>query len=327
MRPEVNSYLDEVRSHLHLDSRTERRVINELSTHFEEKVGDLELQGVEEDDAVRDALKSFGEARSIARLMYEAHSKGTWTEALIGCQPHLIVAALFATHVWRHPLLLGTAFAAIVVIALLGWRSGGTSWMYSWIGYAVLPLLVASYLSMDPVARTVSFYISGHGAPAPVLQIVIRAILYVFTLWLIASTAVTVARRDWILLSLMLLPLPVLGLWIVTVTQSAGVLVDVLHSIESKFSRWDTAMGYFFAALGITTALFVRVRQRALKVGTVIVVGIVGSAAAVHSFWGALGLFRLLAVSLCLLLFLTVPLLLRAMLGHEEQPKEPLPSS
>jgi len=327
MRPEVRRYLDEVRSHLHLDPRTERRVINELSTHFEEKVGDLELQGVPEDDAVLDALKSFGESRSIARLMYEAHSRGSWTEALIGCQPHLIVAALFATHVWRHPLLLGTAFAAIVIIALLGWRSGGTSWMYSWIGYAVLPLLVASYLSMDPVARTVSFYISGHGAPAPVLQLAIRAILYVFTLWLIASTAVTVARRDWILLSLMLLPLPVLGLWTVTVTQSAGVLVDVLHSIESRFSRWDSAMGYFFAALGITTALFVRVRQRALKVGTVIIVGIVGSAAALRSLWGDLGLFRLLAVSLCILLFLTVPLLLSAMLGHEEQPKEPLPSS
>ncbi len=48
MQPEVSSYLDEVQSHLHLDPRTERRVISELSTHFEEKVGDLELQGVPE---------------------------------------------------------------------------------------------------------------------------------------------------------------------------------------------------------------------------------------------------------------------------------------
>src|SRR5208282_4796805 len=167
MRPEVSSYLDQVKAHLHLDPRTERRVISELSTHFDEKVGDLALQGVGEDDAVRDALKSFGDARSIARLMDEAHSRGSWTEALIGCQPHLIVAALFATHVWRHPLLLGAAFGAIVVIALLGWRGGGTPWMYTWIGYAVLPLLVAGYLSMDPVARTVSFLLTGHGAPAP----------------------------------------------------------------------------------------------------------------------------------------------------------------
>src|SRR5208283_3328024 len=280
MQPEFRFYLDEVRTHLHLDPRTEGRVISELHSHFQEKLCDLEDQGMPRAEATREALSSFGDARSIARAMYEAHSGGSCTEALIGCQPHLIVAALFATHVWRHPLLLGTAFAAIAVIAMLGWRSGGSSWMYSWIGYAVLPLLVLSYLSMDPVARTFSFVLSGHGAPAPLWELGLLAALYAFTIWVIASTAVAIARTDWILLSLMLLPLPVMGLWIITVTQSAGVLVNALRSIESRFSMWDTAMGYFFALLGVTTALFVRVRQRALKVGTVIAVGIVGSALA-----------------------------------------------
>jgi hypothetical protein len=124
----------------------------------------------------------------------------------------------------------------------------------------------------------------------------------------------------------MLLPLPVMGLWTITVTQSAGVFVDALRSLESRFSRWDGAMGYFFAVLGITTALFVRVRQRALKVGAVIAVGIVGSALAARSLWGDLGLLPLLGICFCLLLFLTVPLLIRAMLRPEEQTKEPLPS-
>jgi len=300
--------------------------MNELSTHFEEKVSDLEQQGLAESDAVRDALQSFGDARSIARLMDEAHGRGSWTEALIGCQPHLIVAALFATHVWRSPLLLGVAFTAIVVIAVLGWRSGGASWMYSWIGYAVLPLLVLSYLSMDPVTRTISFVLSGHGSTAPLWHLGLLAGLYGFTIWLVASTSIIVARRDWILLSLMLLPLPVMGLWIITVTQSAGVLVDALRSLESRFSRWDSVMGYFFAVLGLTTALFVRARQRAVKVGAVIAVGIIGSALAVRSLWGDLGLLRTLAISLCLLLFLTVPLLLRSMLGHGDESEEPLPS-
>jgi hypothetical protein len=300
--------------------------MNELSTHFEEKVSDLEQQGLAEPDAVRAALQSFGDARSIARLMDEAHGRGSWTEALIGCQPHLIVAALFATHVWRSPLLLCVAFTAIVVIAVLGWRSGGASWMYSWIGYAVLPLLVLSYLSMDPVMRTISFVLSGHGSPAPLWHLGLLAGLYGFTIWLVASTSIIVARRDWILLSLMLLPLPVMGLWIITVTQSAGVLVDALRSLESRFSRWDSVMGYFFAVLGLTTALFVRARQRAVKVGAVIAVGIIGSALAVRSLWGDVGLLRTLAISLCLLLFLTVPLLLRSMLGHDEESEEPLPS-
>jgi hypothetical protein len=168
--------------------------------------------------------------------------------------------------------------------------------------------------------------LNGQGSPAPLWHLGLLAGLYAFTLWLIASTAVAAARRDWILLSLMLLPLPVMGLWIITVTHSVGVLVGALRSLETRFSRWDAAMGYFFAVLGVTTALFVRVRQRALKVGAVIAVGMVGSALAARSFWGDLGLLRLLAISFCLLLFLTVPLLLRTMLRRDEQSKEPLPS-
>ena len=326
MQREVAAYLVEVRSHLHLDPPTERRMISELTTHFDEKVGDLEAQGLSEGEAVRSALSSFGEARSIARLLYEAHSRGSWTDALIGCQPHLIVAALFVTHVWRMPLLLGTAFAAIVVIALLAWRNGSANWVYSWMGYAAVPLVfVVCYLSLDPLSRTVWFFLSGQGVPAPFWHLGLLGVLDLLALWLIAATAIAVARRDWLLLSLMLLPLPVVGLWLITVTQSAGVLVDALRGLETRFSRWDAAMGYVFAVLGVATALFVRLRQRALKVAAVIAVGIIGGAAAARTLWGDLGLFRTLAIALCLLLFLTVPLLIRTMVGHGGH-KDPLPS-
>jgi len=35
---------------------------------------------------------------------------------------------------------------------------------------------------------------------------------------------------------------------------------------------------------------------------------------------------RLIAVSGCLLAFLTIPLLVRALFGHDQEPKQPLPS-
>ena len=38
MLPEIRDYLDEVRSHLHLDPATERRAIKELYSYFLEKV-------------------------------------------------------------------------------------------------------------------------------------------------------------------------------------------------------------------------------------------------------------------------------------------------
>ncbi len=326
MQAGISSYLDDVRSHLHLDACTEQRVISELYSHFQEKVADLQGEGFPEEEAARAALVSFGEARVIARLMYEAYSGGSWTEALIGCQPHLIVAALFATHVWRSPVLLGAAFAAIVIIAILGWRNGSPNWLYSWMSYAVLPLLIVSYYSMDPFAKTITYFLSGYGVPASFWHLAAVALLVAFTLWLIASMAVVVARRDWILLSLMLLPIPVLVLWMMTETQFAGFLPQALVSLESRFSRWDGEMAVFFLLLGVATAAFVRVRVRAVKVGAVILVGIVGSAIVARSLWGAIGLVQLIGVALGLFLFLTIPLLLQLLLGHDQAPKQALPS-
>jgi hypothetical protein len=323
MQAEVGSYLDEVRTHLHLDSRTESRVISELYTHFQEKVSDLEDSGMAESEATREALEAFGDARSIARMMYEAHSRGSWTEALISCQPHLIVAALFATHIWRNPVLLGGAFAAIVVIALLGWRRGASPWLYSWVGFAVLPLLVFSFLSIDPVARTVTWVLRGQGTPAPLWHLVVLLVVYAFTLWLIAAATMAVARTDWILVSLMLLPLPMLAIWLISVSQS-GYLLDALRSLESRFSRWDGAMAGIFVILGVTTVLFVRVRRRAVKVVAVLAVGIVGGAVAVSSMWGEFAVLKVVAVAAGLFLFLTIPFLVRALFVRD--PGSPLPS-
>ena len=45
MFPEVRTYLEEVRSHLHLDQMTERKVIRELNTYFKERIAELKGQG------------------------------------------------------------------------------------------------------------------------------------------------------------------------------------------------------------------------------------------------------------------------------------------
>ncbi|HEY9595886.1 MAG TPA: permease prefix domain 1-containing protein [Spirochaetia bacterium] len=326
MKAGIGQYLEDVRVHLHLDPRTEQRVISELSTHFEEKVADLEEQGATKERAEQTALDSFGDSRQIARLMYEAYSRGSWTEALISCQPHLIVAALFATHVWRSPILLGMAFAAIIAIAILGWRNGASNWLYSWLGYALLPLLVVGYVSIDPVARTVTYLVSGQGTPASFWHMAVLVLLYAFTLWLICAIAVNIARRDWILLSLMILPLPVLVVWLINETQLVGFLPQALVSIETRFSMWDGAMAMFFVFLGVLTAAFVRARLRAVKVGAVVIVGIIGSALAARSIWVDVGFLRLVLITLGLFLFLTIPLLLHNVLGHGQGPDEPLPS-
>jgi len=120
---EVDSYLAEVRSHLHLDPSVEHRVIGELAAHFDDKLRDLRAEGMPEGEAVREAIASFGGARSIARLLYQAYSRGTWAETFLACQPHLLAAALFAAHQWRSPLLLGLFSAVLIGIAVANLNS------------------------------------------------------------------------------------------------------------------------------------------------------------------------------------------------------------
>ena len=245
MQAEVATYLDEVRTHLHLDPHTESRVISSCTRTSQEKVSDLQEKGAAEPEATREALASFGGARSIARLTYEAYSRGSWMEALIGCQPHLIVAALFATHVWRQPVLLGAAFAAIVLTALLGSRRGTPTWLYSWMGYAVFPFVILTGMSWDPVVRTVTYVALGTGTPAPIWELGMLGALCIFTIWLVASTMVKIAKRDWILASLMLLPLPVLVIWLLTISQSDAFIFNVLRGFEARFRPVGHGNGVF----------------------------------------------------------------------------------
>jgi hypothetical protein len=46
MLPEVREYLEDVRSHLHLDTATERQIISELYSYFQEKVAELQDRGI-----------------------------------------------------------------------------------------------------------------------------------------------------------------------------------------------------------------------------------------------------------------------------------------
>ncbi len=318
----VHAYLDEIRTHLHLDPRTEKRVISELASHFQDKLSDLLAKGLPPGEAEKQAIASFGTAKAIARLMYEAHSRGSWAEALISCQPHLIAAMLFATHFWRHPILLGGAFAAVMLITVFGWRRGEAAWLYSWAGYSVFPLLVVGYLSRNTIAGTVTYVLTGTGNPAPLWQLAALTAFYAFTLWLIASSALKVARKDWIFLSLVLLPLPVLGIWTFTVDQTGQFFLSLMGG-QPELSHWDSAMAYFSLILGLTSVVFIRARRRSLKAGVILLFGILGGALAVRGFRHDIGFLAFLGISLSLLIVLLSPLLLRAFFGREPAQQEP----
>lgn len=308
MRADVLQYLEEVRSHLHLDPGTQRRVLDELASHFEDKLSDLREQGLSEPEAARVALSSFGDTRVIARQLDEAYSQGSWVEALLACQPHLLAMALFALHLWRAPVALAFVSAAWIAIAVAAWARGRPEWGHSWAGYAFFPLLVLGWMSRHLVLRVVASVAAGTGLGLPAWELGMLVTLWAGGLWILASTLARVSRRDWLRVSLMLLPMPVFAVWLVSVERLPSFLAA---GSPGELMRWDAAMAWLCLLLGVASALFIRVRSRTLKAGSVVAVGMLCGIAIMRTVSGETGLVGLAAVALCTAVFLLSPALLR----------------
>jgi len=318
MLPEVKVYLEDVRTHLHLDFTTERQIISELYSYFEEKVAELYERGFSESDAVREAIRSSGRPRVLAQLMYEAHSKGSRTEAIFSSLPHLIVAGLFISHLWRHPILAPLAFILIVCVTLYGWWHGKPNWLYSWIGYSMLPLLIAGYASRPALEQTASFILGKSEALPDIWILLLIGLLFSFSLWIIVRTTIRVVRRDWVLASLMLVPLPILASWLFYIEQ----LGSLFQPGSPALYQWDIAMSPVLILLAAASAIFIWLRKRILKIGALITLGIIAGTVVGHILWGNLGLLGLLATAFLMLLFLLGPALLEATIGHGELRRE-----
>jgi len=308
MVAEVRDYLEQVRLHLNLEPQTERRILSELVSHFQEKIAELELAGRSEGEAAREAICSFGSARLVARLSYEAYSRGSWVEALISAQPHLIAAALIATHFWRRPAFLAGSVALLAVTTLLAWLRGKPNWLFSWASYVLIPLLIGVYVSRRLLAQAAQFILQGQGDASALLPLLPLAALYAASFWLLVAATVRALRKDWLLASLMLIPLPITGIWVFHVER----LAPLVRSFTGEPNRWDAAMAVVFLVLAVSSAVFVRLRQRFLKTGALLTIGGIGAAVVARSIWSDLNLAGLAVVTVLGLAFTWCPVLLRS---------------
>jgi hypothetical protein len=308
MSREIRDYLQEVRTHLNLEPQTERRIITELYSHLREKVADLEESGRTEQESVQEALECFGSARLVARLSYEAFSRGSWLEALISAQPHLIATALFLTHLWCRPAFLAVSLAFLAATTFLAWVRGKPNWLFSWAGYVLISLLVAAYASRRLLGQALLYLLQGYGHSTALWALLPLAGLYAASFWAIVTTTSRALRRDWLLASLMLLPMPIMGIWVFNVER----LSPLLPVVGADPNRWDSAMALVFLVLAVASAVFVRLRQRVLKVGALLAIAAVCAAIVARSIWSDLSLAAMAAVGLLVLGFAWSPVLLRS---------------
>ena len=286
----ISHYLDSIRDSLRLDILSEREIISELETHIEEKLHDLREAGLSEEEAANTCIRLLGSAKLVARQIYEAHSQGTWKQAIFASLPHLLFGLLFALNWWQGIGGLLIMLILILSTAVYGWWHGKPTWLFPWLGYSLLPVIAAGllliYLPRGWSWLAILFYLP-------------------LALWLFYRVIGQTIKKDWLYISLMLLPMPIIIGWFVAV-EWRGFTEYSLERLR-YFAPW---IGLSFLALAAAVVTFIRLRKRWLKVAVLFITGLITLNLVAFYAWGRLELLTFLALILLMVSIFLIPALL-----------------
>jgi hypothetical protein len=286
----LSHYLDSVKEHLRLERSLESEVIQELETHIEDEFQELKAAGLSEEEAASACLNLLGSAKSVARQIYEAHSQGSWVQALLAAMPHLLFGLLFFVNWWRG---IGWVLALLVLVlsmVVYGWWRGKPAWLFPWLGYSLLPVVAAGLLLL---------YLP-HGWSWVAIVIYLP-----LAIWLLYSIAAKTIGKDWLYTSLMLMPVPAIIGWFLAVEPVNKLPEHWLQSVD-YFAPW---IGWTFLAFALTVATFVRLRKRWLRISVLVVSGLLTLTMITYYTEGRLSLPALLVLGVVMLLLLLSPAL------------------
>lgn len=295
-------YLNSVTDNLRLDPSSKGEVIYELETHIEDRLQELRESGLSEEDAAKSCIELLGSAKLVARQLYEAHSQGTWRQALLASMPHLLFGLLFALNWWQGISWLMVMLGLVLSMAIYGWWHGRPAWLFPWLGYSLLPVVVAGLLLLY-LPRGWSW---------------LAVALYVpLALRLLCSIIVQTIKRDWLYSSLMLFPVPIVIGWFLAVEREGRFPEYSVEHLQD-FAPW---IGLSFLTLAAAVATFIRLRQRWLRVAILIVSGILTLTLVAYYADGRLGLPSFSVLILVMLSIFLIPALLEHKVrGHEQLP-------
>jgi len=301
MTTALSHYLNSIRHNLRLDPLSEREVINELETHIEDELQELKEAGLSEEEAANTCVRLLGSAKLVARQIYEAHSQGTWRQALLASMPHLLFGLIFALNWWQGFSWLLVVLVLILGTVVYGWWHGKPTWLFPWLGYSLLPVVMAGLLLLY-LPRGWSW---------------LAILVYIpLTLWLLYSITVQTIKRDWLYSSLMLLPVPIIIGWFIAVGLE-GKFPE--FSIERLYD-YAPRIGLSFLVLAAAAAAFIRLRKRWLRVAILIISGLLTLTLVAGYAWGRLGLPTFLVLILLMLSIFLIPALLEPRIRHSGHP-------
>jgi hypothetical protein len=287
----INEYLNRVKSNLRLEPPAEKEVLTELANHIEDEVSELKQKGLRDEEAENTCLRFLGSAKTVAKMIYEAHSQGSWKQALMASLPHILFGIIFILNWWQGIIPVLATLIVILATAVYGWWHGRSTWLFPWLGYSLLPVLAAG-LSLLYLPAGFSW---------------IAILVYIpLALWLVIGVVGQTIKKDWMYLSLMLLPLPVILAWFA---------VTEVHSMDdfrrlmtvSSYGPW---LGLSFMSLGFGVVTFVRIRKRWLKISVLFLTGIITLMLVTSYTWGKISTTNFLLLFLLLASIFLIPALL-----------------
>jgi hypothetical protein len=142
-------------------------------------------------------------------------------------------------------------------------------------------------------------------------------LLYVpLALWLICSVTVQTVKRDWLYSSLMLLPVPTIIGWLLAV-EPAGSFPNYNVQRVDDLVPW---IGMSFLAFALAVAVFIRLRQRWLKVAVLFISGFLTLVMVAYYAEGRLSLGTFSILTLMVLGLFLAPALLERRIRYRRQP-------
>ena len=299
---EVTNYLHALARKLHLDPAEKDEILQELKTHLEDKAAELEAQGVDHDTAVARAVQEMGAPNEVARGMYEVHSPSVWREVLLATIPHFLLASLFALHLWSQYFLVSLLLIVIAFVTWRNWRAGNPSkWSYSWMGYSLAAPALSWLLSLITLGYGAWTLITTGQLPFNVVFFFLLIGYVPFSMWIMANVIFKMVRRDWLLASLTALPFPFLTSWVLFLNWQGGLWSDHAERMQDS----DTARALIFLAMAVTTAVFLKVGPRLLRIGLLTVttsILVIITAASLPVSLNALAVILMIVASLAFLL-------------------------
>ena len=313
MIPGLVRYLEEISVHLRLNPLREKQLLRELYTHLEDRVEEFEEEGRPHETAVTEATRTFGSPRLVAHEMYQVHGLGTWVSAAIASVPYIAVAFLFALHLWTSLAWLAAFMTVSVLVTLLGWWKGKPPWMYPWAGFSLVLPVASGFIAAGAFWRDATALAAGESAALPLWALAGLLVYAALALQLVVSVLVKVVRMDWTYASLMLLPIPIVVRWLLSLQMEGSVLAYERTSFQAGA---DGVVALVFLMLAALPMIFVRVSRRRFKIAALMIAAPVAFIAAAQNISGAMSLPALFLSTALAILLLLVPAFLDSRVGR-----------